>query len=278
MSFTPLSPLALHPTAPLGIFDSGLGGLSVWREILRQHPAESLLYVADSAYCPYGPRPRAEIQARSKAIVDFLLEKGAKMIVVACNTATAAAIQGLRSRYEVPFVGMEPALKPAAQATRSGVVGVLATRGTLAGQHFTQTKERYAQHIRVIGQEGMGLVEVVENDQIHTPETQALLQHYLTPMLAAGADQLVLGCSHYPFLTPVIEALAGNRLHVIDPSPAIGRQVGHLLQQQQRQAPAEAAPTYVCYSTGDLSRLRRMVAAIAPGKAATEVAFEQLDL
>ncbi|MCL2132709.1 MAG: glutamate racemase, partial [Bacteroidales bacterium] len=186
--------------APVGLFDSGVGGLSVWRELSRLLPFEHTVYYADTAFCPYGPKRKEEIIARAVHISDFLLAKQVKLIVAACNTATAAAIDYLRKHYEIPFVGMEPALKPAALLSKSGVVGVLATQGTFKGRLYHETAERFAANTVIIEQCGDGLVELIEAGKINTPEMEALLHKYIDPMIAAGADYIVLGCTHYPFL------------------------------------------------------------------------------
>jgi len=203
----------------IGIFDSGVGGLSVWREIARQLPLEDTLYLADQAHVPYGSRSLNEVREHSEGITRFLLGWGAKIIVVACNTASAAALHHLRRTFpDVPFVGMEPAVKPAVERTRTGVVGVIATQATFQGELFASLLERYAGDVGVLIQACQGLVEAVEAGALDTPETEALLRHYLTPLIEAGADQLVLGCTHYPFLRPLIERVVGCLLYT-SPSP-----------------------------------------------------------
>ncbi len=208
----------------IGIFDSGLGGLSVWLEVIKELPNTSIIYYADSGNCPYGNKSEAEITRLSKACTEFLLEQGCEMIIVACNTATAAAIEILRATYDVPFVGMEPAIKPAALQTQTGNVGVLATKGTLEGRLFNQTKSRYAQDVQVHIQIGEGLVELVENLEMNTPKAKDLLKQYLQPMLANNVDKIVLGCTHYPFLTPMIQQLVPKQVTIINPAPAVARQ------------------------------------------------------
>lgn len=251
---------------PIGIFDSGLGGLSVWREVRRCLPGESIIYYGDSGRCPYGPRPVAEIVAFSQEITQFLVDQGCKLIVVACNTATGAAIAALRASFSLPFVGMEPAIKPAAIHTRSGVIGVLATRGTFAAAHFQRTRDRHAAHREVVVQEGDGLVELVERGQGDSPTAAALLRRYLDPMLAAGADQIVLGCTHYPFLRPQIEAILAGRATVIDPAPAVARQVGRVLQASGLLAPPAQVPTYRFFSSGDPAEMKALLSSITdPG-------------
>ena len=218
-------------SAPVGLLDSGIGGLSVWREIVRLLPQEHTVYYADTAYCPYGPKTQEEIIARAVHITDFLLAKQAKLIILACNTATAAAIDYLRKQYKVPFVGMEPAVKPAALLSKSGVVGVLATRGTFKGRLYHETVERFAAHTTVIEQCGDGLVELIEAGKSDAPETDALLRKYIVPMLEAGADHIVLGCTHYPFLIPAIWKITGDAIELLNPAPAVAQQVKQLLTQ-----------------------------------------------
>lgn len=218
---------------PIGVFDSGLGGLSVVRELRRELPHEDFLYYADRAHCPYGGKPQAQIQARAVAITEELLESGAKLIVVACNTATIAAVEYLRASYPVPFVGMEPAVKPACALTRSGVVGVLATGSALAGDKFHRLVAEHAAGVRVITQPCPGLVECVESGELDGPRPRALLQRYLEPLRAAGADVLVLGCTHYPFLRPLIEAIAGPQVQILDTGAAVARQVRRVLEREQ---------------------------------------------
>ena len=218
-------------SAPIGLFDSGIGGLSVWHEVTRLLPNERTVYYADTAYCPYGPKTREEIIARAVHITNFLLAKQAKLIVVACNTATAAAIDELRKQYKVLFVGMEPAVKPAALLSKSGVVGVLATRGTFNGRLYHETAERYAANTIIIEQCGDGLVELIEAEKTDTPEMETLLHKYIDPMLEAGADHIVLGCTHYSFLIPAIRKIVGNKAELLDPSSAVAQQVKHLLIQ-----------------------------------------------
>jgi glutamate racemase len=218
-----------NPGSRLGIFDSGAGGLSVLREVARQLPHQEVLYFADSAHVPYGDREVEEIQALSRAITAFLIQEGAGAIVVACNTASAVALYHLREVFPVPIVGMEPALKPAAQQTRSRHVGVIATRATFQGQLFARLVERFAGDAVVHTQVCPGLVERVEAGLLDDADTEALLRAYLAPMLAEGIDSLVLGCTHYPFLRPALERVAGPHVAIIDPAPAVARQAGRVL-------------------------------------------------
>ena len=232
--------------APIGIYDSGLGGLTVWREVRRLLPEESLLYLGDGKNCPYGSRPREEVRALADAAVARLVEEGCKLVVVACNTATAAAIDFLRANYAaLPIVGMEPAVKPACQNTRSGVVGVLATERSLEGDLFHRTAARYGHDVTIIAEPGRGFVELVENDLEQTPEADRAVAAAMAGMLARGADQIVLGCTHYPFLTPVLErVVAGRGVAIVDPSPAVARRVAQLLDDCGLRAPADHEPRF----------------------------------
>ncbi len=236
---------------PIGFFDSGIGGLSIWREVVQRLPQQTTVYLADNAYCPYGSRSTEQVQARAVAITHFLLQQHCRLIVVACNTASAAALALLRSRFDVPFVGIEPAIKPAAQATRTGHVGVLATLGTIQGPLFQNTSRRYAHGVQLHLQIGHGLVEQVEAGQLHHPVTEQLLRQYLEPMLAAGVDQIVLGCTHYPFLLPLMRQLVNGQAHIIDPAPAVARQVQSLLPAEGIQLPPRVdRPAHQFYTTG----------------------------
>jgi glutamate racemase len=206
--------------------------LSVWREVVKLLPHEHTVYYADSAYCPYGQKPPAQIIERCDRIVDFLTrQQPCKLIVVACNTATAAAIDHLRATYPLPFVGMEPAVKPAALHSVTGVVGVLATQGTFKGRLYQETLERFAGDVQIIEQPGDGLVELVERGATDGEEAQALLEKYIRPMLHARIDHLVLGCTHYPFLIPAIRKITGDRVTILDPAPAVAQRVKSLLAQ-----------------------------------------------
>ena len=211
--------------AAIGVFDSGVGGLSVLREIRAALPFEDLLYVADSGAAPYGDRPREFILERAEIIVEFFIARRVKAIVVACNTATAVAIQTLRSRHAVPIVAIEPAVKPAAAQSRSGVIGILATSQTLASEKFSRLAQQHGQGVRVLTQACPGLVEQVEKGELHGSATSALVEAYLAPLLAAGADTIVLGCTHYPFLLEMIRAAAGPEVMVIDPAAAVAREL-----------------------------------------------------
>jgi glutamate racemase len=219
----------------IGVFDSGIGGLSVLRHLRQQLPDQSLLYLADQAHVPYGPRSLEQVRAFSEQITRFLLDQGARLIVVACNTASAAALQHLRQTFPaIPFVGMEPAVKPAAEQTRSGVVGVLATPATFQGALYASVVERFAQGVTLLQSTCPGLVAQIEAGDLDGPVTRRILEDALQPMLARGIDTVVLGCTHYPFVIPLIEQIAGPAVRVIDPAPAVARQVARLLAWDDR--------------------------------------------
>jgi glutamate racemase len=237
--------------SPIGVFDSGVGGLSVWREIARQLPAEATLYFADQIHIPYGPRTLAQIRSFSEAITRYLIDQGAQLIVVACNTASAAALKHLRATFpDVPFVGMEPAVKPAAQQTRTGVVGVMATPATFQGELFASVVERFANGVRLINQVCPGLVEQIEAGRLDTPDTVTLLDRYLGPIRSGGADTIVLACTHYPFVIESIRSLAPG-IEVIDPAPAIARQVKRVLSERGRLTSSEQAGQHRFITSGD---------------------------
>ena len=248
--------------APIALFDSGVGGLSVWREVVRLLPAESTLYLADQAHLPYGPRPLEEVRRYAEGITRFLLAQGAKVIVVACNTASGAALHHLRATFpEVPFVGMEPAVKPAAERTRTGAIGVIATPATFQGDLFRRLVERFAADVALHTQVCPGLVEAVERGEADDPRTEALLHRYLDPMVAAGIDQLVLGCTHYPFLTGAIRRVVGEGVALIDPAPAVARQVRRVLAARGLlREPSASRPDHRFYTTGSVETMREQAA------------------
>ncbi|MBI5293153.1 MAG: glutamate racemase [Chloroflexi bacterium] len=233
----------MSDSRPIGIFDSGLGGLSVLKEVRRQLPAESTLYFADQGRLPYGPRPLAQVRQFSEQITRFLLAHSAKVIVVACNTASAAALAHLRQTFPgVPFVGMEPAVKPAAEQTKNRVVGVIATQATAQSALFAGVVDRFANGVTVLTRACPGLVTQVEAGELDSPRTYALLRQYLDPLVAGGIDSLVLACTHFSFLTPAIADMLGPQVTIIDPAPAVARQVGRLTAGAQGQ-PGGDAPT-----------------------------------
>ncbi len=231
------------------------------REIRKVLPSGRFIYYADNAHCPYGEKSAAYIQDRARAITRLLLDKGAEVIVVACNTATGAAIATLREEFDVPFVGMEPAIKPAALGTRSGVIGVLATAGTLKASKYLNTKGLYENDVRIEEHVGEGFVQLVESLQLDGPEAERVVRASLQPLLDAGADTIVLGCTHYPFLLPVIRRVAGPGVQVIDPAPAVARQLMHILLERGI-AGADPAPGVELLSSGDPTSLHALAATL----------------
>lgn len=245
--------------APIGVFDSGVGGLSVLREIRTLLPNETLLYVADSGHVPYGEKSPEFIRQRCALIAEHLLGQGAKALVLACNTATAAGVAELRERYgELPIIGMEPAVKPAAAATRSGVVGVLATTGTLKSAKFAALLDRFASDVRVITQPCPGLVECIEAGELESPATAELLQGFVRPLLEEGCDTLILGCTHYPFIKPLLRRLVPESVSLIDTGAAVARHLQRLLSERQLLASGAAQPGQF-WSSGDVQAMQRVL-------------------
>ena len=240
----------MKDSCPIGVFDSGVGGLSVLRDIRKELWREDLLYVADSSHAPYGDKPAEFIEARALSIAEFLLAQPVKAIVVACNTATSAAVAQLRARFAVPIIAMEPAVKPAVQKTRSGVVGVLATRRTVASENFLSLLERFGAGVEILVQACPGLVEQVEGGDFSGEKTRGLVEQYVFPLLERGADTIVLGCTHYPFLQALIQATAGPGVAIIDPGEAIARELRRRLQHAGLLSCAEH-PGRDCFWTSD---------------------------
>lgn len=245
---------------PIGVYDSGFGGLSVWRVLYGALPSESLVYLGDGKNCPYGNRSNEEIRELADEAVGELLARGCKLIVVACNTATAAAIEYLRAKYAgVPFVGLEPAVKPACLSTRSGIVGVLATARSLEGDLFRRTSARYADKVRIIAAVGDGFVEIVENDEEESPETLEKVRRVLEPLVSAGADRIVLGCTHYPFLVPAMMKVIGSRdVEIVDSGRAVERRVEQLLDEYGLRADAMHKPVYEFVTFADEEYRQRL--------------------
>lgn len=243
--------------AAIGVFDSGAGGLSVFKEIRKVLPSERYVYYSDNANCPYGEKSVDFVKGRARDITRLLLRKGVEVIVVACNTATAEAIADLRAEFDVPFIGMEPAVKPAALGTLSGVIGVLATAGTLKASKYLTNKERFEDNVRIEECVGKGFVELVESLQLDGPQVEAVVDRAIRPLLDAGADTIVLGCTHYPFLRPVIQRLAGPSVRLIDPAPAVAR---HLVDVMRLHGIAEtdAAPSVELLSSGSDRTLKAL--------------------
>ncbi|WP_221765555.1 glutamate racemase [Methyloradius palustris] len=224
--------IATNHNAPIGVFDSGVGGISVLKHIRKALPDESVTYYADSHYAPYGNQSPEFIIERARYLTDFLISEGAKAIVVACNTATAAAVATLRQHYQLPIIGMEPAVKPAVAITKTGVIGVLATSGTLKSAQFAALLEHYGHHVQVVTQACHGLVEAIERGEIDAPSTITLLRNYLQPLLDANSDVIVLGCTHYPFVKTQIESIVAGKAALIDTGEAVARQLKKRLAEE----------------------------------------------
>ncbi|MCB8945175.1 MAG: glutamate racemase [Ardenticatenaceae bacterium] len=261
---------------PIAIFDSGVGGLSVLRHISTLLPHENILYLADQAHVPYGPRSAAQIQEFAQTIVQFLLGQRAKIIVVACNTASAAALMHLRQAFpQMPIVGMEPAVKPAAAQTKNGKVGVLATAVTFQSYRYADLMTRFAQNITVYEDPCAGLVDLIEAGHIHAPQTRQLLRPILAPMLAANIDTLVLGCTHYPFVQPLLAEMVGTAVTIIDPAPAVARQTARILQQHHLLATPVPSRQIRLLTTGDKTALQQFASQVLTGEFVVETAVWQ---
>ncbi|WP_164365111.1 glutamate racemase [Sulfuriroseicoccus oceanibius] len=243
---------------PIGILDSGVGGLSVVREIQRLLPAEELLYVGDSAWCPYGTKSAEEIQRRVFAIADALIGRGCKMLVIACNSATIAAVEALRVAYPLPIVGMEPGVRPAVERTSSGVVGVFATEASIRGEKFHRLLDHHADKVRVITKPCPEFVELVEAGELVGERAVTVVRSYVDPMLEEGVDVLVLGCTHYPFLRPLIEAAAGDAADVIDTGAAVARQVQRRLEGEGLLVVSPSRGGLRVFTTGDVAHWQEL--------------------
>ncbi len=245
---------------PIGVFDSGVGGLSVLRVLRGQMPAEDVIYFGDQGHVPYGPRPLEQVRDFSEAITRFLLAKHAKLIVIACNTASAAALRYLRKTFpDVPFVGMEPAVKPAAEHTHSGKVGVLATPATFQGALYASVVERFANGVELLQSTCPGLVQQIEQGNLDGKETRRILEDALLPMLEKGIDTVVLGCTHYPFVIPLIQRIVGESVRVIDPAPSVARQAGRLLEAGGTKNLNGARGRVQFYTSGDADALASLL-------------------
>jgi glutamate racemase len=245
---------------PIGVLDSGVGGLSVLRAIRQQLPNEAVLYFGDQRHVPYGPRPLEEVRGYSVAITRFFLDLGAKLIVVACNTASAAALHSLRQAFpDVSFVGMEPAVKPAAENTSTSVVGVLATPATFQGALYASVVERFAADVTLLQNTCPGLVQQIEHGELDSSVTRAILESALRPMLDRGIDTVVLGCTHYPFVIPLIQEIVGPDVRVIDPAPAVARQVARLLDSAGRRAAVPMSEALRFFTSGEAARFEALL-------------------
>lgn len=246
-------------TNPIGLFDSGVGGTSIWKEIHRLLPNENTIYLADSKNAPYGPRGKDKIIELSIKNTKFLLSKNCKLIVVACNTATTNAIKTLRATYDIPFIGIEPAIKPAALQTQSRVIGILATKGTLSSELFYNTSALYSSGIKVIEQVGHGLVELIETGKLYSEEMKDLLKLYLEPMIEANIDYLVLGCTHYRYLMPLLLEILPKHIKIIDSGEAVARQTKTILEQNNLLNTKSQTPNLKFYSNGNPEVMQQLL-------------------
>lgn len=252
-------PLVHKDTQPIGIFDSGVGGLTVWTEIRKQLPLESTVYYADQAHVPYGKRSLSEVRGYAFGITKFLLQKGAKIIVIACNTASGAALQALRSVFvNIDFVGMEPAVKPAVENTVTGHVGVIATQTTFQAPLYQHLIHRYGREVVIHTQICPGLVEAIEIGDLDKPSTTSLIQNCLEPLLAFKIDQLVLGCTHYPFIIPIAQRIVGDLVTLIDPAPAVARQTRRLLDKKSILQTASLVTDHHFYTSGSNVKMQKI--------------------
>ncbi|MDF1515272.1 MAG: glutamate racemase [Anaerolineae bacterium] len=253
-----MSTTRLDSGKPIGIFDSGVGGLSVWSEIISLLPHEATIYLADQAHVPYGSRGLSEIQNYAKGITTFLLGQGAKLIVVACNTASGAALEALRLAFPyISFIGMEPAVKPAVELTHTHNIGVIATPTTYEGHLYKNLVKRFGQDVAIHTQICPGLVEAIEAGKTNTSETAHLLKNCLIPLKNQNIDQLVLGCTHYPFIIHLAKRILGPNVNIIDPAPAVARQTKRILQQKQLCTSQQSKATHIFYTSGPVPQLRQ---------------------
>ena len=244
---------------PIGIFDSGVGGTSIWKELQSLMPYENTVYLADSINAPYGPKGKGSIIDLSVKNTEYLLNKNCKLIVVACNTATTNAIDYLRSNYTIPFIGIEPAIKPAALQTKTNAIGILATKGTLSSELFSKTSTLFASNIKVVEQIGNGIVELIESGKLYSEEMKSLLKMYLEPMIEADIDYLVLGCTHYPYLIPILIDLLPKHVKIIDSGEAVARQTKTVLEQHNLLNTEMVTPKLEFYTNGNLDVMRSLL-------------------
>src|SRR6185369_6504579 len=252
--------MTFRSNSPIGIFDSGVGGVSVLRSIREQMPEESVIYFGDQGHIPYGPRPMEQIRNFSEAITHFLLKRNAKIIVVACNTASAAALKYLRGKFpNVQFVGMEPAVKPAAERTQTGKVGVLATPATFQGALYASVVERFAKGVELLQNTCPGLVQQIEQGNLNGEETRLILDNALIPMLENNIDTVVLGCTHYPFVIPLIQQIVGENVRVIDPAPAVAKQVRRVLEAKGLKSASTPRGEVKFYTSGNSEEFKSLL-------------------
>ncbi|MEO4006740.1 glutamate racemase [Flavobacterium sp. CAU 1735] len=245
---------------PIGLFDSGVGGISIWKEVHQLLPHENTIYLADSKNAPYGQKTKEDIIRLSCKNVDYLIERGCKMVIVACNTATTNAIKELRASYDIPFIGIEPAIKPAANQTQTETIGILATKGTLNSELFHKTIANY-QHLNIIEQVGYNLVQLIENGDLESEEIKELLKTYLDPMVAANMDYLVLGCTHYPFLIPQIKEIIPDHIKIIDSGEAVAKQTKNILEQNGLLNTSHEETQHLFYTNSKADVLKKLLGA-----------------
>ena len=250
----------MNTKQPIGIFDSGVGGLSIWHEIVNLLPIENTIYLADSKNAPYGQKSQEKIIEFSIKNTELLLQRGCKLIVVACNTATTNAIKYLRTNYDVPFIGIEPAIKPAVLQTKNNIVGILATQGTLSSELFNNTSQKFSEGITIIEQIGEGLVPLIEEGKRDSVEMENLLQLYLKPMIEKNIDYLVLGCSHYPFLIPQIRNIVGKNVTIIDSGEAVARQTKAVLEKHDLLNNSNLKANHELFSNSKITTLKNIIA------------------
>lgn len=248
--------------APIGVFDSGVGGLSILQAIRVMLPQEHLCYVADSGHAPYGTKPQTYLQERVFTLTDFLLSQNVKVLVIACNTATVATVADLRAKVSIPIVAVEPAVKPAVTVTQTGIVGVMATAATLASAQFSLLKDRFGGNVTILPQPCPRLVQQVEAGDLASPMTRSLIQQYATPLLEQGADTLVLGCTHFPFLRPLIEEVVGSEITIIDTGAAVARQLSRVLMAQNLLNHASENGTQEFWTSGDVKTMQGIMSAL----------------
>ena len=246
-------------TQPIGIFDSGVGGTSIWKELHSLLPYENTIYLSDSKHAPYGPKGKDRIIELCITNTEYLLSRNCKLIIVACNTATTNAIKILRKNYSVPFIGIEPAIKPAALNTKTKAIGILATKGTLSSELFNKTSSTFASDINVVEQTGEGIVQLIENGKLNSEEMKALLKIYLKPMLEAEIDYLVLGCTHYPYLIPILNNILPKKVKIIDSGEAVARQTKVVLSKNNLLNLSKKKSQYTFYSNGDIKILKQLL-------------------
>ena len=245
--------------SPIGFFDSGVGGTSIWKEMIQLLPNENTIYLADSKNAPYGKKTKEEIISLSVKNTELLLNKGCKLIVVACNTATTNAIEYLRNNYSIPFIGIEPAIKPAALFSQTKNIGILATKGTLSSELFAKTSLKHAKEVNVIEQEGKGLVELIEAGNIRSEEIKSLLNNYLQPMLHENIDKLILGCTHYHYLIPAIKEIVGKDVSIIDSGFAVSKQIKAVLMKNKLLNKQTKHGNYLFYTNSDVKVLLNLL-------------------